>query len=172
MRRKLRFGEILVAEGIITEEQRDRALEIQKQNGRRIGSVLIEMGVITEENVIAVLGKQLGIPYIHLSNYLIDPAIDKIIPENMCRRHRLIPIHKVENKLTVAMEDPLNILAIDDIQFLTGLIIKPVIATPKDINEALNDMFDNKCRQCGEMKKSIFLKCPRCGIDYKIRKKL
>lgn len=141
MARRLRLGEMLVEKGLITKEQRDSALEIQKQNGKRIGVVLIEMGVITEKDVISSLAVQLGIPYIDLSNYLIEPVIVRIIPENISRRHMLVPISKVGNKLTVAMNDPLNILAIDDIQFMTGVVVKPVMATSASIVRAIDNVY-------------------------------
>ena len=143
-KKRLRLGDALLQDGLITQEQLQKALELQKSSGKRIGSVLVEMGVVTENDIVSTLGKQLGIPYINLSNYLIDPATVRIVPENMCRRHKLIPINKVGNKLTVAMVDPLNILAIDDIQFMTGLVVKPVVATGKDINDALDNAYGSE----------------------------
>ncbi|HOT74788.1 MAG TPA: type IV-A pilus assembly ATPase PilB [Candidatus Wallbacteria bacterium] len=143
-KKRLRLGDALLQDGLVNEEQLQKALEIQKQSGKRLGAVLVEMGVVTENDIVTVLGKQLGIPYINLSNYLIDPATVRIIPENIARRHQLIPINKVGNKLTVAMVDPLNILAIDDIQFMTGLVVKPVVATSTDINEALNNAYGSE----------------------------
>ncbi len=143
-KKRLRLGDALLQDGLVNDEQLQKALEIQKQSGKRLGAVLVEMGVVTENDIVTVLGKQLGIPYINLSNYLIDPATVRIIPENIARRHQLIPINKVGNKLTVAMVDPLNILAIDDIQFMTGLVVKPVVATSTDINDALNNAYGNE----------------------------
>jgi len=143
-KKRLRLGDALLQDGLITEDQLQKALELQKQSGKRIGNVLVDMGVVTESDIVSILGKQLGIPYINLSNYLIDPATVRIIPENMARRHQLIPINKVGNKLTVAMVDPLNILAIDDIQFMTGLVVKPVVATSQDINDALDNAYGSE----------------------------
>jgi len=143
-KKRLRLGDALLQDGLITQDQLQKALELQKSSGKRIGNVLVEMGVVTESDIVSILGKQLGIPYINLSNYLIDPATVRIIPENMSRRHQLIPINKVGNKLTVAMVDPLNILAIDDIQFMTGLVVKPVVATSQDINDALDNAYGSE----------------------------
>ncbi|MEZ7891528.1 MAG: type IV-A pilus assembly ATPase PilB [Candidatus Wallbacteria bacterium] len=143
-KKRLRLGDALLQDGLVNEEQLQKALEIQKQSGKRLGQVLVEMGIVTENDIVTVLGKQLGIPYINLSNYLIDPATVRVIPENIARRHQLIPINKVGNKLTVAMVDPLNILAIDDIQFMTGLVVKPVVATSTDINEALDQAYGSE----------------------------
>lgn len=143
-KKRLRIGDALLADGLITDEQLGKALELQKQSGKRLGNIFVEMGVVTENDIVSVLGKLLGIPYINLANYLIDPATVRIIPENMARRHQLIPINKVGNKLTVAMVDPLNILAIDDIQFMTGLVVKPVVATSQDINDALDNAYGHE----------------------------
>jgi type IV pilus assembly protein PilB len=79
------------------------------------------MGLVTEKEIVRVLSEQLNVPQIDLSNYLIEPSTVKLIPEHVARRHQLIPINKVGNKLTVAMVDPLNILAIDDVALMTGL---------------------------------------------------
>jgi len=99
------------------------------------------MRVVTERDITEVLSKQLNVPFIDLSNYIIDPAIAKLVPEHIAQRHQLIPINKVGNKLTVAMVDPLNVLALDDIQLMTGLQVKAVVATPSDVQKALQDTY-------------------------------
>ncbi|OIP28327.1 type IV-A pilus assembly ATPase PilB [bacterium CG2_30_54_10] len=137
----MRLGDALIAEGLINEEQLQQALALQKKSGKRLGAVLVEMHLVTEHDIVQILSKQLKIPFIDLSNYLIDPIIAKLVPEHLAKRHMLIPINKVGNKLTVAMVDPLNIIAIDDIQLLTGLMVKPVVATQTDINKALQDAY-------------------------------
>ncbi|MDD5089737.1 MAG: type IV-A pilus assembly ATPase PilB [Candidatus Wallbacteria bacterium] len=138
---RLMLGDALKAEGLIDEEKLGQALTIQKKTGKRLGVVLVEMGVVREEDIVQALAKQLRLPYLNLSTYLIDPTIARTIPEHVARRYQLIPINKVGNKLTVAMADPLNILAIDDIQLMTGLVVRPVVATSKDINNALTNAF-------------------------------
>ncbi|MBI2945320.1 MAG: Flp pilus assembly complex ATPase component TadA, partial [Candidatus Wallbacteria bacterium] len=138
---KLRLGEVLIANGLITQEQLKEAIARQKQTGKRLGSILVEMRVVTERDITEVLSKQLNVPFIDLSNYLVDPAIAKLIPEHIAERHQLIPINKVGNKLTVAMVDPLNILAIDDIALMTGLQVKTVVATPSDVTKALQEAY-------------------------------
>jgi len=137
----MRLGDTLIQDGLINQQQLEKALAIQKKDGKRLGAILVEMGLVTEQDIVEALGRQLGIPFINLSNYLIDPVTAKIIPEHICRRHNLIAINKVGNKLTVAMTDPLNILAIDDIQLMTGLIVKPVVATSADVNDAIQKCF-------------------------------
>jgi type IV pilus assembly protein PilB len=145
--RKLRLGDALIQEGLINDEQLQQALALQKKSGKRLGAVLVEMHLVTEQDIVQILSKQLKIPYIDLSNYLIDPVIAKLVPEHIAKRHMLIPINKVGNKLTVAMVDPLNIIAIDDIQLMTGLMVKPVVATQTDINKALQDAYGAVAKQ-------------------------
>ncbi|GAB4269094.1 MAG: type IV-A pilus assembly ATPase PilB [Candidatus Rifleibacteriota bacterium] len=145
--RKMRLGDALIHEGLINEEQLQQALALQKKSGKRLGAVLVEMHLVTEQDIVQILSKQLRIPFIDLSNYLIDPVIAKLVPEHIAKRHMLIPINKVGNKLTVAMVDPLNIIAIDDIQLMTGLMVKPVVATHTDINKALQDAYGAVAQQ-------------------------
>ncbi|MDD2997773.1 MAG: type IV-A pilus assembly ATPase PilB [Erysipelotrichia bacterium] len=143
----MRLGDALISEGLINEEQLQQALALQKKSGKRLGAVLVEMHLVTEQDIVQILSKQLRIPFIDLSNYLIDPVIAKLVPEHIAKRHMLIPINKVGNKLTVAMVDPLNIIAIDDIQLMTGLMVKPVVATHTDINKALQDAYGAVAQQ-------------------------
>jgi len=145
--KKMRLGDALISEGLINEEQLQQALALQKKSGKRLGAVLVEMHLVTEQDIVQILSKQLRIPFIDLSNYLIDPVIAKLVPEHIAKRHMLIPINKVGNKLTVAMVDPLNIIAIDDIQLMTGLMVKPVVATHTDINKALQDAYGAVAQQ-------------------------
>ncbi|MBF0499126.1 MAG: type IV-A pilus assembly ATPase PilB [Candidatus Riflebacteria bacterium] len=143
----MRLGDALIQEGLINEEQLQQALALQKKSGKRLGAVLVEMHLVTEHDIVQILSKQLKIPFIDLSNYMIDPIIAKLVPEHIAKRHMLIPINKVGNKLTVAMVDPLNIIAIDDIQLMTGLMVKPVVATQTDINKALQDAYGAVAQQ-------------------------
>ncbi len=145
--KKLRLGDSLIAEGLINDEQLQQALARQKKNGKRLGAVLVEMNLVTEQDIVQILSKQLRIPFIDLSNYLIDPVVAKLVPEHIAKRHMLIPINQVGKKLTVAMVDPLNIIAIDDIQLMTDLIVKPVVATQTDINKALQDAYGAGAQQ-------------------------
>ncbi len=145
--KKLRLGDALISEGLINEEQLQQALALQKKSGKRLGTILVEMHLVTEQDIVQILSKQLKIPYIDLSNYLIDPVIAKLVPEHIAKRHMLIPINKVGNKLTVAMVDPLNIIAVDDIQLMTGLMVKPVVATQSDINKALQEAYGAVAQQ-------------------------
>ena len=139
--KRIKLGDALVEKGLITQEQLQEALAKGKMTGKRVGAILVEMSLVTEQEIVRVLAEQLNVPQIDLSHYLIEPTTVKLIPEHVARRHQLIPINKVGNKLTVAMVDPLNILAIDDVALMTGLIVKPVIVTSKDLNQALDEAY-------------------------------
>ncbi|MBF0498692.1 MAG: type IV-A pilus assembly ATPase PilB [Candidatus Riflebacteria bacterium] len=139
--KKLRFGDALLQEGLISAEQLQQALELQKKSGKRLGAVVIEMHLVTEQETAQILSRQLKIPFIDLSNYLVDPIIARLLPEHLAKRHMLIPINKVGNRLTVAMFDPLNIIGIDDVSMMTGLVVKPVVATQSGIQKALQDAY-------------------------------
>lgn len=134
-RRKL--GDILVDAGKITQEQLEYSLELQKKRGDKLGKILVDEGIITEDEIIQVLEYQLGIPHVILEKYYIDPEVAKIIPESLARRYNVIPIKKYKDMLTVAMSDPMNIFAIDEIKMATGLDIQPAIASEEDIRSAI-----------------------------------
>ncbi len=145
-KKRLRFGDALLEDGLINEEQLQKALQIQKQSGKRLGEVLEEMHLVTGLEIAQILSRQLRIPYVDLSSYLVDPVISRLIPEHVARRHFVLPINKVGNKLTVAMVDPLNIIAVDDLQILTGLQVKPVVATSQAIQKALQEAYGDHAR--------------------------
>ncbi len=128
---------MLLAEGLVTELQLERALRVQKESGVRLGKVLRNLGYVDEESFITVLGKQMGISHVTLSRMGIDPKIARLIPELTARRHQVLPIFKKENTLTLAMVDPLNVFAIDDIHKITGLEIIPAVGTEREILKAI-----------------------------------
>ena len=137
----LRLGEFLLQNGIITSEQLEEALESQKYTGRKIGSILVDMGILSEEQLCEELSRRLHIPFFDLANYIIDPKVVQMVPEHLCERYRLICIKKTGNRLTVAMFNPFDEMALEDMRILTGLKIKPVLATPSSISHALNGAF-------------------------------
>ncbi|WP_202710851.1 type II secretion system ATPase GspE [Sporosalibacterium faouarense] len=139
--KKMRLGDLLVSVGKISEEQLMEALKEQKSTGKKIGELLVEKGYVTELDIIQVLEFQLGIPHINLDKYYIDPEIPRLINENLARRSVLIPIKKIEDTLTVAMADPLNIFAIDDVKISTGLQVEPVISTKENIVNAIDQYY-------------------------------
>lgn len=135
------LGDLLVEYNIITAEQLQQALREHKKTGERLGQALVRMGFVNQQQINEILEFQLGIPQISLMKYQLSPDVVKMVPESICRRHKCLPIKKVGNRLTVAMVDPLNLVAMDDIKLATNLEIDPAIATEKDIEQALQRFF-------------------------------
>ncbi|HEY9069704.1 MAG TPA: hypothetical protein VIV61_05570 [Candidatus Ozemobacteraceae bacterium] len=138
--RKL-IGTILIEAGLITPAHLEEALAMQKRDPRRIGRILLDMGLLDEAEFLKHLAVQLGVSFISLPHYLVDPAIARLLPERICRRHRLIAINKIGNRLTVAMDDPQDLIAIDDVQLLTGLIVKPMLASGSALIRILDEVY-------------------------------
>lgn len=141
---KDRIGEILLKEGLISEEQLQLALKEQKKNGERIGYNLINLGILTEEQITSFLAKQWNLPIINLNNYNIPSKVIKLLPAEMVIKHQVIPIDKIGNILTLAMVDPANIFAINDIKFMTGCEVEPVICSDTALKEAIVKYYENK----------------------------
>ncbi|OGW33692.1 MAG: hypothetical protein A2X58_02680 [Nitrospirae bacterium GWC2_56_14] len=136
--KKKMLGEMLVAGGLIKEEQLKLALDGQKKQGGKIGEILVNLGFISEHNLATFLGRQLHIPYIEIEKQLIDDDAVKMIPADMARRVAAIPLYKDREALVVAMADPLNIFGLDDIQKATGREIRQVVATRTDIQKSID----------------------------------
>ena len=111
-----RIGDLLVKEGVIAQEQLNKALEEQKKTGGRLGSVLVKLGFISDEEVTTFLSRQYGVPSINLSYFEVDPSLVKLIPQDTARRYEVLPLSRVGSSLTVAMVDPTNVFAMDDIK--------------------------------------------------------
>lgn len=140
-----KLGEMLVQVGMITQEQLSEALQIQKQSGGKLGNILINLGYVTEELLFAFLGKQAGLQFISLSEFgdISEETLDSV-PESIVRRQLLIPISKKGNTLTIAMSDPFNIFAVDDLKLMTGFDIEVVICSEKEIKEAIEKYYAAK----------------------------
>jgi type IV pilus assembly protein PilB len=136
-----KLGELLVRANLITPEQLKEALELQKKEGGRIGSKLVKLGFVTEDNIVSFLSKQYGVPAINLSEYRIDPNIIKLIPKELALKHLMIPVTRVGPNLTVAMADPTNVFAIDDVKFITGYNVEVVVASESAIMEAISKYY-------------------------------
>src|SRR3990172_1878575 len=133
---------MLLKAKLITSEQLDRALAHQKTSGGRIGSNLAKLGYISEEEVASFLSRQFGVPPADLSNIKIDPAVIKLVPAELADKHLLIPLSRAGSVLTVAMANPSDITAIDDVRFMTGYNVKPMVAPESSIRNALNRYYD------------------------------
>ncbi|OPJ56329.1 GspE/PulE family protein [Alkalithermobacter paradoxus] len=144
---KFKLGDLLVSVGKITDKQLKEALKEQRISGKKLGEILVDKGFVDELQIIEVLEFQMGIPHIDLSKYHVNPDIIKLIPESLARRHILIPIDKQNGKITVAMADPLNIFAIDDIKIYSGFDVEPVISTKNSILKAIDIYYGKETAQ-------------------------
>ena len=124
-----RLGQLLLVSNIITEEQLNCALELQRREGGRLGTKLVKLGYITEEKLVAFLSKQYNVPSIDLSDYKIDPSLLKLVPVDMARKYLIMPVARVGSTLTVAMVDPANVFAIDDVKFRTGYNVEVTVSS-------------------------------------------
>ncbi len=132
-----RLGEILIQERIITEEQLNAALAQQKENNERLGKILISMGFVDEATVLRILKAKLGIQLANLSKRTLDAELVKLVPEHLAQKHKIIPIEKDGNRIILAMADPLNVMAIDDVRIATGCDVLPAIDTETEIDQAI-----------------------------------
>ena len=138
-RRKL--GEILVDAGVLSPEDLQKALSAQKDGGGRLGAVLVSLGLIDEDTMLTALEAQLGIPRVELARYIINPEVARLLPEAFVRSHKVFPIEKVGNRITLAMADPLDVFALDDVRISTGLEVDPVIASEAEIEAVINECY-------------------------------
>ena len=132
-----KLGEILLKEKLISPDQLKTALDHQKQNGGRLGNSLVQLGYLSDEEITSVLSRQYGVPSINLAYFEVDPGVIKLIPVETARKYQILPLSRVGSSLTVAMVDPTNVFALDDIKFMTGFNIEPVVASESSISEAI-----------------------------------
>ena len=140
----LRLGELLLKEGIISQAQLEKAINIQRQEGGRLGEILIKLEILKEGQVVAILGKQLNIPYFNPGTELkpaVDQNLEQLIPKDFALRNTVLPLSRTLRSLTVAMSDPLELILIDNLRKVTGCEINPVIATRSDITKATENFY-------------------------------
>ena len=138
---KKQLGELLVERGVITREQVEMAMAYQHEKGGLFGEVLVELKFATEEDIAQALTCQYGFPYLPLANYEIDVDVIHAVPENVCRQFCLIPIDKIGKSLTVAMSNPLNSNAVEDVELITGCTVQMFVSTSSDIKEAIDKYY-------------------------------
>jgi type IV pilus assembly protein PilB len=136
-----RLGEMLVKEALITPDQLREAVAYQKQHGGRLGSVMIKLGLVNDDEITGVLSRQYGVPSINLKYYEVDPSVIRLIPQDTAIRYQVVPLSRVGSTLTIAMTDPTNVFAMDDIKFMTGFTIEPVVAPESAVNEAITKFY-------------------------------
>lgn len=143
-KRLQKLGEILVHYKIITPEQLEEGLEIQKNREKRIGEILINLGRVTQDEINWVLGKQLDLPYVQVNIGIIDIQLSKNISEDTLRKFKAIPIMELNDELVIAMADPTDEEAIEAIKEITKRKLKYVLASFKNIEETINQIFHHK----------------------------
>ena len=131
------LGDLLLDRGIINQSQLDQGLDLQRVKGGLIGEILVELGFVKEDDIAQALTAQYGFPYLPLGNYDVDLNITSIIPGRVARQYLLVPIDKIGNNLTLAMSNPLNIQAIEDVELLSGCSVQTFVSTSSDIKRAI-----------------------------------
>src|SRR6185295_6241559 len=137
-----RLGELLLRDQMISPEQLQRAQEDSKKSGGRLGNSLVKLGAIQEEDLTQFLSRQYGVPAINLAEFDIEPEVVALVPKDVAVRHKVVPVNRAGNSLIVAMADPSNVLAIDDLKFVTGYNIEVVVASDVGVNQALTRYYE------------------------------
>ncbi len=137
----VRIGELLLKEKRISTEQLQQALNHQKANGGRLGYNLVKMGFVKDEDITSLLSKQYGVPSINLTQFDIDLGVIKLIPAETAHKYQIIPLSRAGATLTIAMTDPTNVFAMDDIKFMTGYNVEPVVASESAVGDAIQKYY-------------------------------
>jgi len=137
----VRIGELLLKEKRITPEQLQEALNYQRQNGGKLGYNLIKLGYVKDEEITALLSKQYGVPSIALTQFEIDPAVVKLVPAETALKYQIVPLSRAGATLTIAMTDPTNVFAMDDLKFMTGYNVEPVVASETAVVDAIQKYY-------------------------------
>ncbi|MCK6683926.1 MAG: type IV-A pilus assembly ATPase PilB [Thermoanaerobaculia bacterium] len=134
----VRLGDLLLKAKLITPDQLNEALKQQKDSGIKLGEALIRLGFVSEDDITETLSAQFGVPTINLSHFEIDPNVLKLVPADVSRKYNIIPVNKTGATLTIAMADPTNVFAMDDLKFMTGYNVEPVVASEMGIMRAID----------------------------------
>jgi type IV pilus assembly protein PilB len=137
----VRIGELLLKEKRITPEQLQEALSYQRQSGGKLGANLVKLGFVKDDEITSLLSKQYGVPSISLNQFEIDPAVIKLVPAETAHKYQIIPLSRVGATLTIAMTDPTNVFALDDLKFMTGYNVEPVVAWETAVLEAIQKYY-------------------------------
>jgi len=137
----VRLGELLTKASLITQDQLKEALKLQKETGGKLGETLIKLGFVAEEDITECLSQQFGVPSINLAHFEIDSSVIKLIPADVARKYNILPVNKTGATITIAMADPTNVFAMDDIKFMTGYNVEPVVASELGIKAAIDNYY-------------------------------
>src|SRR6266511_2022031 len=138
-----KLGEILVRENLISPQHLREALDYQREHGGRLGFNLVKLGLVTDDMITAVLSRQYGIPSVNLDLFQIDEPVLRLIPQEVAQKYSVLPLSRVGATLTLAMVDPTNVFAMDDIKFMTGLNVEPVVVAEASIQQAISKYYGN-----------------------------
>ncbi|MDP9192601.1 MAG: type IV-A pilus assembly ATPase PilB [Acidobacteriota bacterium] len=137
----VRLGELLTKASLISQDQLKEALRVQKETGGKLGETLIKLGFVSEEDITECLSQQFGVPSINLQHFEIDSGVIKLIPGDVARKYNILPVNKTGATITIAMADPTNVFAMDDIKFMTGYNVEPVVASELGIKAAIDSYY-------------------------------
>ncbi|MGE3520738.1 MAG: type IV-A pilus assembly ATPase PilB, partial [Vicinamibacterales bacterium] len=143
----VRIGELLLKEKRITPDQLQKALNHQKANGGKLGHNLVKLGLVKDEEITALLSRQYGVPSINLAQFDIDPSILRLIPAETVQKYEIVPLSRSGATLTIAMTDPTNVFAMDDVKFMTGYNVEPVVASETAVLEAIQRYYASPGKQ-------------------------
>ena len=132
-----KLGELLLERKVITADQLEQGLRVQQEKGGLLGQILVSLGYATEEAIAQALTAQYGFPYLPLKHYSIDGELLRMIPENVARQYCLVPVDRIGDTFTIAMADPLNAKAVEDIEMLTRCSVQVFVSTWSDVTEAI-----------------------------------
>src|ERR1700704_289974 len=138
-----KLGEILVRENLISPQHLREALEYQREHGGRLGYNLVKLGLVSDDMITAVLSRQYGIPSVNLELFQIDASVLRLIPQEVAQKYSVLPLSRVGATLTLAMVDPTNVFAMDDIKFVTGLNVEPVVVAEASIQQAISKYYSS-----------------------------
>jgi type IV pilus assembly protein PilB len=161
-----KFGELLLRAGLITPEQLHEALNLQKEQGGRVGNNLVKLGHITEEQLVEALSKHFHVPAVNVDGLELDEAVVKIVPADIARKYTILPVAKMGASVTVAMIDPTNVFAMDDIKFMTGYKVEPVVASETAIRAAIDKYYGST--HAIELKKVMEDLTEESGTDLEV----
>src|SRR5262245_7232106 len=137
----VKLGELLLKENMVTPQQLQEALAHQKMNGGKLGKAFVSLGYVRDEEITSLLSRQYGVPSINLDHFEVDPAIIKNIPAETARKYQILPLSRSGATLTIAMADPTNVFAMDDIKFMTGYNVEPVVASETSLEDAIEKYY-------------------------------
>src|SRR3970040_863473 len=137
----VKLGELLLKKNMVTPQQPQEALNHQKMGGGKLGKAFVSLGFVKDEEITSLLSRQYGVPSINLDHFEVDPAIIKIIPAETARKYQILPLSRSGATLTIAMAAPPNVFAMDDIKFMTGYNVEPVVASETSLEDAIEKYY-------------------------------